>query len=514
MKILKILTFAFALALSFSIFTHASTTDNVTGYAWSSNIGWISFNNCTDSKNATTCTGQNYGVKFDPVTGVGSGYAWSSNIGWISFNNSEVSSNTNCPVGTGPNCGPSIIWNPDGPSIIWNPDGSGNMKGFVRACSVFLNSTTGGCSGPLRLLYETGGWDGFISIGDGVNTNWGGKIAAGTGLISGFAWGNEVVGWVDLNGSGNTKIYFGEKPVVVVTPFTTNGGNTGSAHYAEIAAKVIWTATNSPTSCTVFKNNVSLGDFSSPYSVPSLTVDTDYRVDCKNSAGTGVGNTVRFTIPPPPTNLVASCPLPGTMDYLDWTLPASYTGTYVRSYKTPPSSIDYDAACNPAKNSPDGTCSAINSNTFSMSTTPGSQYYWYLHTKADNGNWSVAVPGGTFTCQAPTTCTLPQELDSTTNTCFTPPTCTAPQVLSSDRKSCVNCSAGEVYESSSGTCINESSCSSPRIINSSRMCVDPISCAPQIPSADGMSCVDCPTGKTSTYGLTCVDKKKPTIKEF
>ena len=58
---------------------NAGTTDNVSGWAWSENIGWISFNNTTGG--GTT----NYGVNINPSTGVFSGYAWSENIGWIDF---------------------------------------------------------------------------------------------------------------------------------------------------------------------------------------------------------------------------------------------------------------------------------------------------------------------------------------------------------------------------------------------------------------------------------------------
>ena len=68
---------------------------DVFGYAWSSNIGWICFNNYSDLSDV------NYKVKIDidslsPNYGEFSGYAWSSNIGWISFNRSDLSG---CPDG-------------------------------------------------------------------------------------------------------------------------------------------------------------------------------------------------------------------------------------------------------------------------------------------------------------------------------------------------------------------------------------------------------------------------------
>ena len=57
----------------------AGTNDNVSGWAWSETIGWISFNNTSGSGAI------DYGINID-VDGTLSGYAWSENIGWISFN--------------------------------------------------------------------------------------------------------------------------------------------------------------------------------------------------------------------------------------------------------------------------------------------------------------------------------------------------------------------------------------------------------------------------------------------
>ena len=61
---------------------------DVYGWAWSENIGWISFNHCDGP--SVGCKSIAYGVNVDPNTGVFSDYAWSDNIGWISFNRSET----------------------------------------------------------------------------------------------------------------------------------------------------------------------------------------------------------------------------------------------------------------------------------------------------------------------------------------------------------------------------------------------------------------------------------------
>lgn len=140
----------------------SSAIDNVSGYGWSDNIGWISMNCTSDG----TCGTSNYGVDVD-TSGYLSGYAWSDNIGWISFNPADVAG---CPSGP---------------------------------CQAFMDQTSGVISGWARALAgntaNSGGWDGFISMsgaGYGVTVS-----GPSTGCTwSGFAWGSTVVGWVDFTG--------------------------------------------------------------------------------------------------------------------------------------------------------------------------------------------------------------------------------------------------------------------------------------------------------------------------
>src|SRR3989344_3327174 len=63
----------------------ASSTDLLSGYAWSDNIGWISFNDT----NHIGLGPVQYGVTVSS-TGAISGYAWTDSIGWISFNRADV----------------------------------------------------------------------------------------------------------------------------------------------------------------------------------------------------------------------------------------------------------------------------------------------------------------------------------------------------------------------------------------------------------------------------------------
>lgn len=162
---------------------HASSSDNVFGYAWSANIGWIKMNNC-DAPGS--CTDINYGVSMQTTgeTRYLTGYAWSSNIGWISFGEDGVAV---CPP-TDPassDCRARVEWS------------TGTFKGWARACSVFKV----GCSGELKSPELTGGWDGYISLGDSDKNDsavFGVKMDTGTGGFGGFAWGADVVGWVDF----------------------------------------------------------------------------------------------------------------------------------------------------------------------------------------------------------------------------------------------------------------------------------------------------------------------------
>jgi len=134
----------------------AGIEHNVSGWAWSENIGWISFNNTTGG--GTT----NYGVNINPSTGVFSGYAWSENIGWITFNESELSG---CPSGT---------------------------------CQAKLDFGTKQVSGWAKALTDGGGWDGWIKL---KGTNYGVWLDTSVtpNEFRDWAWSDMVIGWISFN---------------------------------------------------------------------------------------------------------------------------------------------------------------------------------------------------------------------------------------------------------------------------------------------------------------------------
>ena len=171
-KIIISSLFASAMFLLAAIPAYAGTSP-LSGYAWSSNIGWISFNS-GDGATVLLSTTTN---PTDPGTLVG--YAWSSNIGWVKFGG--LSGQT---VGGLTTSDASIDLS------------TGIVTGWARACAGTLS---GNCS---SMTSRTDGWDGWIEL-SGVNhlSGSGGVIiATSTGQFNGYAWGSDVVGWIDFTG--------------------------------------------------------------------------------------------------------------------------------------------------------------------------------------------------------------------------------------------------------------------------------------------------------------------------
>ncbi len=129
----------------------AASVATLSGYAWSSTIGWISFN------------GANYGVSVDAAGNL-SGYAWSSNIGWVSFNQTSGCPESGCT--TQPKIDP----------------------------------TTGVVSGWALALANGGGWDGWSKLGG----PWSNSVVFSSNAATGYSWGADVVGWVSWDGVTKT----------------------------------------------------------------------------------------------------------------------------------------------------------------------------------------------------------------------------------------------------------------------------------------------------------------------
>lgn len=203
--------------------TAAPPPPNVSGWAWGgtnttsadmldSFVGWISF---------STTVPPIYGVSED-YAGALSGYAWSSNLGWITFNSAEVSG---CPSAP---CAPSVNLS------------TGELTGWARACSAFAS----GCSGALD--GNSGGWDGWIALsgtaGDG--TSYGVTQDLATCAWSGFAWGSDGIGAIDMGGS------YG----VVCTPVTQPDLTAGSVSTIPATSPISATAGTATTFSATISN--------------------------------------------------------------------------------------------------------------------------------------------------------------------------------------------------------------------------------------------------------------------
>ena len=156
--------------------------DNVFGWAWSDNMGWICFNSVDDP-----ATSKDYGVHIDDATGEFSGYAWSDFVGWISFNKGELGG---CPAGT---C-----------EAVLDRD-TGEVSGWAKVLS--SNSW-------IRLSDRTNGF-----IGDDV------YIDTGTGDFHNYAWSDDY-GWISFNcetgGPGGANVCASTGDYKVRTSFSFN----------------------------------------------------------------------------------------------------------------------------------------------------------------------------------------------------------------------------------------------------------------------------------------------------
>ena len=276
-----ILLITFFLAFLISGKASAGTEHNVAGWAWSENIGWISFN-CL---NQNSCAKVNYGVNLDFQTKVFSGYAWSENIGWITFNESELSG---CP---------------QAPCRAWL--GSDNkVYGWAKALA-------GGGTG-------SGGWDGWIKL---QGTNYGVALNPSTGEFEGWAAGwddtleEAVVGWISFNcknqnscSNSNYKVFLRNLPSpITITEFKiTDNPCAYELSPLTIPGKgyimwVNWNAQSSTNTSLIAKITISGGNtnFSTTttnksFIVPSeagINFNTQYKITLEVSDGKSSAST-------------------------------------------------------------------------------------------------------------------------------------------------------------------------------------------------------------------------------
>ena len=242
---------------------YAGETDRVKGWAWSSNIGWISFN-CT---NLDTCGNVDYGVTVNNANTNLSGYAWSENVGWIDFSGATFNS------GTG---------------II-----SGNAQVLAGNDS------------------STDGWDGVIQLSDNSPIFYNVDVQNNS-EATGWGWGSDVVGWVSFNCSNQSACGTSDYKVFVEPfyfEFTANRGLTTSNSVPyDGSVQLRWT-TSGATSCTA--SGAPATGWAAPPSKPAgepstaietvtnLTANTTFTLTCQDSLGRSITRDLDIFVNPP-----------------------------------------------------------------------------------------------------------------------------------------------------------------------------------------------------------------------
>lgn len=203
-----------------------------------------------------------------------SGYAWSSNYGWIKFG--------------------GLSGFPSGPGTTSdNAKMNGNnLSGWARACAVFHSGCSGdyyhgngtvnnNLTGNQSNIY-LGGWDGWISL---RGTGYGVTLNPVSNTFSGYAWGgSDVTGWINFSNvvksSGDftgSLAFYPDSTTVYPPSFQT---------------KLNWVSTVPMTNCIASNNGnpvtsswngaVANPNSSKTVSVPSDPSTTRYDLQCMN----------------------------------------------------------------------------------------------------------------------------------------------------------------------------------------------------------------------------------------
>ncbi len=170
-------------------FDASATAQPLCGFAWGgtdegsdTGVGWLSFN-------SDGLGGPTYKVTVS-ADGTLRGCAWSPNIGWVKFH--DLSDNPHLGASGNPTLQARFDASPAGSQ-------TGTFKGWARACAGTINAADADAPGDCTTMQSrTDGWDGWISLkGTAGAGSYG--LTATNGIVSGFSWGSEVVGYMDWN---------------------------------------------------------------------------------------------------------------------------------------------------------------------------------------------------------------------------------------------------------------------------------------------------------------------------
>ncbi len=264
----------------------ATSTNALYGYAWSSNIGWISFNRCDES--GVCRPGADYDVR---IINQGSdyfleGYAWAPNLGWIKFYGTNASSD--------PTFNP-----PSAPAEPVKIDPSSyQLSGWARACPKrnFDDDWNTSCA----ILGDSMGWIKFLGGTASVSLD----ISTSPAEFLGYAWGgsgssdsdsNAVIGWISFNCRNRGTC--SEFPYKVYTYFSFN--NPPSIDNFDVEPPSDESLCNAarpggvPASLSLVWSFIDPGDTQSRYqiSIENITSGATYSYDI-----TGSGSSFTFLL--------------------------------------------------------------------------------------------------------------------------------------------------------------------------------------------------------------------------
>jgi hypothetical protein len=265
---------------------------SVLGYAWSastdapySGVGWLNFNCQTapdvnnDGDPCNDAAG-NWGIQMNLEDGNNlgnlSGYAWSDNFGWLSFNPSDTSicfSNTT-----------NEAYQHSAKAEFG--DGSNDtldITGWAR----FISAGQAG--------NNSGDWDGCVSF-KGDNSlgapSYTTTINVSSGELDGYAWGSSVVGWISFGCIGCDAHVILSSPSINLWADPTSvepGGSTTLHWQANSYVSVCTTYANSnnypswQSGTSPAPSSISLPNGSAV--VSGINATTTYTLNCKDALG-------------------------------------------------------------------------------------------------------------------------------------------------------------------------------------------------------------------------------------
>ena len=207
--------------------------NNINGYAWSPNIGWISFN-CLNggADGSSVCKDTPYGVNVqahptDVTRAVLKGFAWSGDTKGVTPPPANIGPNSQDPIGPSPaglgwlrfdiagnaNRFPQSPGNQRASAFIDLSTSQKELRGWAQWCSARSSDTScaGGTPGNDDSLLA-GKWDGWLQL-SGRTPDYGVRLIddGKDCKLAGWAWGssdtynsayplkNKNVGWVSMN---------------------------------------------------------------------------------------------------------------------------------------------------------------------------------------------------------------------------------------------------------------------------------------------------------------------------